>query len=117
VTSPQISAVLTNASQNYRLVFCNPGAPCSQAQIANFIGNVPIVQSLPATVYYLFDQRQANVLNLDVRGLDISASYSYSSERAGTFSAGSGGAVKHSESGGISPVPERSGRNAEPDKA
>jgi len=87
VTSPQISSVLTNTSQNYRLVFCNPGAPCTQPQIATFIGNVPIVQSLPATVYYLFDQRQANVLNLDVQGLDISASYSYRSEQAGSFSA------------------------------
>ena len=87
VTSPQISSVLTNASQNYRLVFCNPGAPCTQTQLATFIGNVPIVQSLPATVYYLFDQRQANVLNLKVQGLDISASYSYSSQQAGTFSA------------------------------
>ncbi|MBC8037132.1 MAG: TonB-dependent receptor, partial [Rhizobiales bacterium] len=88
VTSPQIASVLTNASQNYRLVFCNAGAPCTQAQIAAFIGNVPIVQPLPATVYYLFDQRQANALNLEVRGLDISGSYTYSSEQAGNFSAG-----------------------------
>ena len=87
VTSPQISSVLTNASQNYRLTFCNPGAPCTQAQISNFIRNVPIVQSLPATVYYLFDQRQANALNLEVRGLDISGSYTYASERAGRFTA------------------------------
>jgi iron complex outermembrane receptor protein len=87
VTSPQISAVLTNASQNYRLVFCNPGAPCTQQQIASFIGNVPIVQSLPAAVYYLFDQRQANALTLKVQGLDISGSYTYRSERAGSFTA------------------------------
>ena len=87
VTSPQISSVLTNASQNYRLNFCNPGAPCTQAQIATFIGNVPIVQSLPANVYYLFDQRQGNVLNLKVQGLDISGTYTYVSEQAGSFSA------------------------------
>lgn len=85
VTSPQISSVLTNASQNYRLKFCNAGTPCTQAQIASFIGNVPIVQSLPATVYYLFDQRQDNVLNLDVRGLDIAASWSYATQTAGSF--------------------------------
>jgi iron complex outermembrane receptor protein len=88
VTSPQISSVLTNASQNYRLTFCNPGAPCTQTQLAAFIGNVPVVQSLPATVYYLFDQRQANALNLNVRGLDISGTYTYTSEQAGSFSAG-----------------------------
>jgi iron complex outermembrane receptor protein len=69
------------------LRFCNPGAPCTQEQIRDFIGNVPIRQPLPATVYYLFDQRQTNVLNLAVRGLDISASYAYFTENAGSFTA------------------------------
>jgi len=87
VTSPPLNSIINNASLNYRLKFCNPGAPCTQQQIGDFIGNVPITQALPSTVYYLYDQSQTNVLNLSIRGLDISASYAYPTRTAGNFTA------------------------------
>lgn len=88
VTSPPINSIINNASLNYRLHFCNAGAPCTQQQIQNFIGNVPVTQVLPSTVYYLYDQSQTNVFNLYLQGLDVSANYSYQTDHWGTLGAG-----------------------------
>jgi iron complex outermembrane receptor protein len=85
VTSPPLNSIINNASLNSRLNFCNPGAPCTQQQISNFIGNVPITQALPSSVYYLYDQTQTNVFNLYLQGLDIGVNYSYATDSWGTF--------------------------------
>jgi iron complex outermembrane receptor protein len=87
VTSPPINSIINNSSLNYRLAFCNPGAPCTQQQIIDFIGNVPVTQALPAQVYYLYDQSQTNVFNLALEGMDIGATYTYQTSRWGSFTA------------------------------
>ena len=43
---------------------------------------------LPSTTYYVLSTRQANVLNLDIQGIDASINYNYSTDSWGDFDAG-----------------------------
>jgi iron complex outermembrane receptor protein len=78
VTSAPLPAVLNSASINNLITFYPGGA--TQAQIAAAIGNVPIITALPTVVYYINDFRQRNVLNLDIQGLDLDASYRFNTD-------------------------------------
>jgi iron complex outermembrane receptor protein len=50
-------------------------AGATAAQIAAATGGFPQTSTLPAPVYFVFDNRSKNVLNLYVSGLDIETSY------------------------------------------
>ncbi len=50
-------------------------AGATPAQIAAATGGFPQTSTLPTPVYYIYDNRSKNVLNLYVSGIDIDASY------------------------------------------
>ena len=52
-------------------------AGATAAQIATATGGFPQMTTLPSPVYFVFDNRSKNVLNLYVSGLDLDASYSH----------------------------------------
>jgi iron complex outermembrane recepter protein len=85
VTSPNLSAITSASALNHLLVFYPNGA--TPAQVAAFVGNAPVSGVLPAKIYYTYDFRQANVLNLDISGIDFSANYKLPTH-IGTFRAG-----------------------------
>ena len=52
----------------------------TQAEIAAATAGLPQTGALPQKVYFIYDRRYRNVLNLDVSGVDIDISYSYDSD-------------------------------------
>jgi len=46
-------------------------------QLVQIIGGRPVTITLPSTVYYVYDYRQGNVLNLTAEGIDADARYHY----------------------------------------
>lgn len=89
VTSPNPNSIVNSAGLHDHLTICPTG--CSQAQINAFtnVGNgVTISGAVPSTVYYLLDQNEGNVLDLNVQGIDASVSYRYHTEKLGTFRIG-----------------------------
>jgi iron complex outermembrane receptor protein len=44
------------------------------------MGTLPQTSALPSTVYFIYDYRQRNVLNLDIAGLDFDASYRFNTD-------------------------------------
>ena len=87
VTSPPLSAIINSASINSLLVFYPQGLSPTDPIIAAAIGNVPITTALPSRIFYTYDFRQRNTLNLDIRGLDVAASYTLTIG-IGTFTPG-----------------------------
>jgi iron complex outermembrane recepter protein len=85
VTSPNLSAITSASALNHLLVFYPNGA--TLAQVAAFVGNAPVSGVLPSKIYYTYDFRQANVLNLDISGIDFSANYRLPTQ-IGVFRAG-----------------------------
>jgi len=86
ITSPSApAAILNNGALNYLLTIYPNGA--TQAEINGQINDVPITSALPTTTYYIFRRPQTNALDLDLRGLDIAASYQFDTS-VGKFSAG-----------------------------
>jgi len=85
VTSPLLQPVINSASLNPLITFYPGGA--TPAQVAQAIGNVPITSALPPNIYYIHDFRQRNILNLDIQGLDLEASYRFATD-AGEFIVG-----------------------------
>ena len=77
ITSPPLSAIINSASINNLLVFYPAGLSPSDPTVAAAIGNVPITTALPTRIYYIYDFRQRNTLNLSIQGLDITASYRF----------------------------------------
>jgi iron complex outermembrane receptor protein len=89
VTSPNMSAATGAASLNSLLTFYPGGATPAQVQafIANSGGNTtnaPVTGALPSPIYYTWDFRQRNVLNLSIEGLDLYAQYTFDTN-FGTF--------------------------------
>lgn len=87
VTSPPLSAIINSASINSLLLFYPQGLSPTDPIIAAAIGNVPITTGLPSRIFYTYDFRQRNTLNLDIRGFDIAASYALITD-VGTFTPG-----------------------------
>ncbi|MDB5705010.1 MAG: TonB-dependent receptor, partial [Sphingomonas bacterium] len=76
ITSPCApGCILNNGALNYLLTIYPTGA--TPAQLAAQFNNVPITTALPATTYYVFRRPQSNALDLDLTGLDVSASYEF----------------------------------------
>ena len=87
ITSPALPGVLNSAAINNLVVFYPQGLLPTDPIVTQAIGNVPITANLPARIFYIHDFRQRNVLNLTIRGLDVSASYRLQTG-AGTFTPG-----------------------------
>jgi iron complex outermembrane receptor protein len=77
ITSPPLSAIINSESINSLLVFYPQGLAPTDPIIAAAIGNVPITTGLPSRIFYTYDFRQRNTLNLTIQGLDIAASYRF----------------------------------------
>jgi len=82
VTSPNMAAATGAASLNSLLTFYPGGATPAQVQafISNSGGNTsnaPITGALPSPIYYTWDFRQRNVLNLMIEGVDLFALYAF----------------------------------------
>jgi iron complex outermembrane receptor protein len=76
ITSPCApGCILNNGALNYLMTIYPTGA--TPAQLAAQFNNVPITTALPPTTYYVFRRPQSNALDLDLTGLDISASYEF----------------------------------------
>ncbi|HEU4550649.1 MAG TPA: TonB-dependent receptor [Rhizomicrobium sp.] len=76
ITSPCApGCILNNGALNYQFsVYPNGATP---AEISAKVNDVPIVSVFPQTTYYIFRRAQTNALDLDVSGLDMSASYHF----------------------------------------
>jgi len=75
ITSPPLSAIINSASINSLLKFYPQGLSPTDPIVAAAIGNVPITTALPTRIFYIYDFRQRNTLNLTIQGLDIAASW------------------------------------------
>ena len=89
ITSPNLSADVNSTALNSLLVFYPQGATAAQISAATV--GVPQTSNLPSTVYFINDFRQRNVLNLDIRGLDLLLNYTLRTGSAGTFTFGASG--------------------------
>ena len=75
ITSPPLSAIINSSSINSLLKFYPQGLSPTDPIVAAAIGNVPITTGLPSRIFYIYDFRQRNTLNLTIQGLDIAASW------------------------------------------
>ncbi len=90
VTSPFASTITESAYLSNLIVLYPTGI--TQAQLASYIANsggntsnAPQTASLPPIAYYTFDERQQNVLNLWIQGIDLAASYDFDTDGYGHF--------------------------------
>lgn len=91
VTAPVAgSAVNITGLQPLLRIFPTGATP---AQLAAIVGNRPLTTSIPATVTYVYDFRQRNVLNLKVQGIDADARYTHNTDW-GNFSLGAAMSLK-----------------------
>lgn len=74
-TAPSASLAVGSPSLFSRFQFFPNGA--TPEQIAAAVGGVAQTTAIPSTVYYIYDFRIGNVLNLTVSGLDIDMNYSF----------------------------------------
>jgi iron complex outermembrane receptor protein len=77
-TTPTIGLVTSTASLQHLLTICPTG--CSAQQIADFtrVAQGAIFSGvLPTTVYFLFNHDENNIINIDVQGIDLQASYQF----------------------------------------
>jgi iron complex outermembrane receptor protein len=73
ITAPSaVTAVNVAGLQNLLQIFPTGATP---AQLATIIGGRPVNTTIPSTVYYTYDFRQRNVLNLIAEGIDAEARY------------------------------------------
>lgn len=86
ITAPTPAFAVNSAGLNGLLKIYPNGA--TPAEIAAAMGNLPLTSALPSTVYFIYDFRQRNALNLDIAGLDIDASYRFNTDNLGSFNIG-----------------------------
>jgi iron complex outermembrane receptor protein len=85
ITAPAPSFAVNAAGLNSLLTIYPNGA--TPAQIAAAAGSLPLTSAVPSTVYFIYDFRQRNALNLNISGLDIDASYRFTTD-VGQFDLG-----------------------------
>jgi iron complex outermembrane receptor protein len=86
ITSPCApGCILNNGALNNQFTVYPNGA--TAAEISAKINDVPIVSVFPQTTYYIYRRAQTNALDLDVSGLDMSASYHFDTD-LGLFTLG-----------------------------
>lgn len=86
VTSANPNSIVNSTGLHDNLQICPSG--CTDAQIAGFANTangVTINDVLPATIYFLINQDETNVLNLKIQGIDAAVSYTIPTESLGTF--------------------------------
>jgi len=87
VTAPSTGLVLSSIDLADRLQIYPNGA--TAAEIASLVGTLPQNAPLPTTpIYFTFDFRQGNVVNLNVEGIDFDARYRFDTESIGSFTVG-----------------------------
>jgi iron complex outermembrane receptor protein len=85
-TAPLISSIVAApALQNLLTIYPNGATP---AQIAAATAHVPQAGAMPATVYYIYTHAQQNILNLNIKGLDIDVNYRFDTDDYGSFRVG-----------------------------
>lgn len=99
ITAPQLALVTGSAALSQYLTVFPTGATVSQiAAVTNSLPQTATVgggvgTSVSGTVnpiYFIYSNQQQNVLNLNVAGVDVSASYSIETESLGNFTLGAG---------------------------
>jgi iron complex outermembrane receptor protein len=86
VLSPSVGAEVSTAALQPKFTVCPTG--CTQAQITAKTAGLPLkVGTMPTVAYFLFDFSQANVLYLDIGGIDLNGQYSFDTA-LGTFTVG-----------------------------
>lgn len=85
ITAPAGTLSGNSPDLTYLFKFYPNGA--TQAEIAAATAGIPQNGALPQTTYFIYDRRYRNVLNLDVSGVDLDASYTQSTS-FGRFSVG-----------------------------
>lgn len=99
ITAPQLALVTGSSALSQYLTVYPTGA--NAAQIAAVTASLPqtstigggVGSSVSGTVnpiYFIYSNQQQNVLNLNVAGVDVSASYAIETENLGTFNLGAG---------------------------
>lgn len=75
ITAPQPALALGSADLAYLLQIYPAGATAGQVAAAG--AGLPQTGAVTQTAYYIYNYQQANVLNLNVAGLDVAASYRF----------------------------------------
>lgn len=92
-TSPTLAQIVSSPALRDRLTLCPTG--CTQAQIDELAGVATggtIAPHAP-TVYWMLDISLANIINLDLEGVDYSILYRIPTDSNGEFSLGATGSV------------------------
>jgi iron complex outermembrane recepter protein len=87
ITAPVPALALNTAALSSLLQLYPAGA--TPAQLAAARGALPPGGALPPNVYFIYNYQQANVLNLDIAGIDVDARYVMNTD-AGKFNIGAG---------------------------
>lgn len=99
ITAPQLALVTGSASLSQYLTVYPTGATVAQiaAQTASLPQTATVgggvgtsVSGTANPIYFIYSNQQQNVLNLNVAGIDVSASYEIVTDSAGTFTLGAG---------------------------
>ena len=81
VTTPTIGLITSTAALQHQLTLCPTG--CTQSQIDAFtrVPNGAIFNgTIPSTVYFLFNHDEANVIYLNIQGIDLQAQYEFDTD-------------------------------------
>ena len=78
ITAPTPSLAVNSPDLNSLLKIYPNGA--TAAEIAAAAGTLPLTSALPSTVYFIYDFRQRNVLNLNIAGVDLDGGYKFSTD-------------------------------------
>ena len=88
ITAPQLALVTGSAALSQYLTVYPTGA--TAAQISALTASLPQTSTIGSPIYFVYSNQQQNVLNLNVAGIDVSASYRLQTENMGTFDLGVG---------------------------
>ncbi len=88
ITAPQVALVTGSAALSQYLTVYPTGA--TAAQIAALTTSLPQTGAVNSPTYFIYSNQQQNVLNLDVSGIDLDATYKFETENMGKFTLGAG---------------------------
>ncbi|UVO53124.1 TonB-dependent receptor domain-containing protein [Sphingomonas sp. SUN039] len=83
ITAPQIALVTNSAALSQYLTVYPTGA--TAAQIGALTATLPQTGTVLSPTYFIYSNQQQNVLNLNVSGIDLDASYRIQTENMGKF--------------------------------
>ncbi|MEO6153694.1 MAG: TonB-dependent receptor, partial [Croceibacterium sp.] len=88
ITAPQLALVTGSSALSQYLTVYPSGA--TAAQIAALTASLPQTGTVGSPIYFIYSNQQQNVLNLNVEGIDVAASYKLETGSAGNFTFGVG---------------------------